>query len=427
MNIKVQGGQTLSGEVYPSGSKNSAVALIPASILIAGEVVLENVPEITDVKRLVEIMEKLGSKVTWNKEDRKLHLDNSNLSLQRLNRNDLGNMKGTSLLWGPLLARFKKVIFDDLPGGCTLGARPLDPQYDAFAGLKVAIAETKSGVNMDSYKAKAGEVWLTEMSPTVTENMVMLAVYLKGKTKIVGAASEPQVQDTCKFLVAAGAKITGIGSNILEIDGGHTLKPVAYRMFSDHYEVGTFIALFAATGGSGKIHNTNPELMPIIEHEFSKFGIKINYEGTTAIIKKDQKITVSDPTKTMIVRAQPWPALPVDMLPLYIPLALRLRTGQVLFHNWMYESGLFWTSELQKFGANVVMCDPHRVIVSGGNKLIGTTLEAPYIIRAVVSLVMVAMLAEGESTILNADALYRGHPHFAENLRRLGALIEETV
>jgi UDP-N-acetylglucosamine 1-carboxyvinyltransferase len=177
MNIKVQGGQTLSGEVYPSGSKNSAVALIPASILIAGEVVLENIPEITDVKRLVEIMEKLGSKVTWNKEDRKLHLDNTNLSLQRLNRDDLGNMKGTSLLWGPLLARFKKVIFDDLPGGCTLGARPLDPQYDAFAGLRVAITETKSGVNMDSYKAKAGEVWLTEMSPTVTENMVMLALY----------------------------------------------------------------------------------------------------------------------------------------------------------------------------------------------------------------------------------------------------------
>lgn len=427
MNIKVKGGQVLSGEIFPSGSKNSAVALIPASILIEGEVILENTPEITDVKRLIEIMEKLGSKVTWDKDNKKLHLDNSDLSLQRLNRADLGNMKGTSLLWGPLLARFKKVIFDDLPGGCTLGARPLHPQYDAFAGLGVDIAETQSGVNMDSYKAKAGEVWLTEMSPTVTENMVMLATAIRGKTRIVGAASEPQVQDVCNFLIAAGAKITGVGSSILEIEGGHKLKPVSYKMLSDHYEVGTFIALFAATGGEGKIHDANPELMPIIKHEFAKFGIKISYQGSTAIVRKHQKIVLAEPCKTTIVRGQPWPALPVDMLPLFIPLALQAKEGQVLFHNWMYESGMFWTSELQKLGANVVMCDPHRVIVTGGNKLQGATLEAPYIIRAVVSLVMVAMLAEGESTILNADALYRGHPHFAENLRKLGAVIEETA
>lgn len=426
MNIRVQGGQALSGEIFPSGLKNSAVVLIPASIMISGTSVLENVPDITDVKRLVDIMQKLGSVVVWNKAEKTLSLDNSNLSLQNLNRDDLGNMKGTSLLWGPLLARFGTVVFDDLPGGCTLGNRPLDAHYEAFKDLGVAVAETDGGVNMDSRSAKASEIWLTEMSVTGTENAIMLAVSLSGTTKIVGAASEPQVQDLCQFLVKAGAKISGVGSSVLEIDGGQPLQPVTHRMLSDHYEVGTFLALMAATGGSGKVHDANPQLMKIIVHEFGKFGVKIDFEGTTAVIAGKQKIAVAQ-GKTVTVRSQPWPALPVDMLPLFIPLALKAEGGQVLFHNWMYESGLFWTSELQKMGANVIMCDPHRVIVSGGNQLSGATLEAPYIIRAVVAFVIAAMVAEGETTILNADALYRGHPDFAANLRKLGAKIEEVA
>jgi UDP-N-acetylglucosamine 1-carboxyvinyltransferase len=423
MNIRVQGGQVLSGEIYPSGSKNSAVALIPASILINGKTVLENIPDITDVVRLIKIMEKLGSLIVWDKEKKTLSLDNSDLSLANLTQEDLGSMRGTSLLWGPLLARFRKASFDELPGGCTLGSRPLDAHYEAFRSLEVKIVETDRGVHMDADHAKPSEIWLTEMSVTATENAIMLATSLKGKTRIVGGASEPQVQDLCVFLNKAGAKISGIGSSVIEIEGGQDLKPISHRILSDHYEVGTFLALMAATGGHGKVHDANPELMKIIDHEFSKFGIKIQYEGNTAIIPAAQKVIVPN-GKIMLVRSQPWPALPVDMLPLFIPLALQSH-GQVMFHNWMYESGLFWTSELTKLGANVVMCDPHRVIVTGGNKLIGAKLEAPYIIRAVVAMTMSAMLADGETTILNADALYRGHPDFAQNLRKLGAKIEE--
>lgn len=428
MNIKVRGKQVLSGEIYPSGSKNSAVAIICATILFDEVVFLENIPDITDVERLLKILQKMGSLVSWNKEGKLLEIDNSKLTFTKLDREDLGNMRGTSLLWGPMLARFKKVIFNELPGGCTLGFRPLDPHYTAFRDLGVKVHEENHKVGMDATNAKAREIWLTEMSPTATENILMLATSLRGKTRIIGAASELQVQDTCNFMVKCGAKIDGIGSNILEIEGGHKLKPQKHALLSDHYEIATFLALGAATGGRVKVHNAMPGLFKPIANVFSKFGVDIRYEKDTAIIPKDQKIVINEGgSGTLYIKAQPWPALPVDILPLFIPMTLAAKKGQVLFHNWMYEAGLFWTMELTKLGANIIISDPHRVVVTAGNKLYGDTLEAPYIIRAVVAMVMAAMMAEGETTILNADALYRGHPHFSENLTKLGADIEEVA
>ncbi|CAN5307940.1 UDP-N-acetylglucosamine 1-carboxyvinyltransferase [soil metagenome] len=421
MNIRVKGGQVLSGEITPSGSKNSIVALIPATILFDKKITLQNVPEISDVERLIKIMTKLGSVIKWNKKTFEMEIDNSKLRFKDLDQEDLGNMKGTSLLWGPMLARFKKVEFKDLPGGCTLGMRPLDAHYEAFKSLGVIVNENPNSASMDAGKAKATIFWLREMSVTATENVIMLATSLKGVTKIIGAASEPQVQDLCNFLVKAGVKIYGIGSSVLEITGTEKLKAINHKILSDHYEIATFLALAAATGGEIKIKNAMPELFNQIGYVFNRFGIKLEYKGETVILRKGQKINFDN----LSIKAQPWPGLPVDLLPIFIPLALAGPKSQVLFHNWMYESGLFWTSELSKLGANIIMADPHRVIVTGGNKLMGAKLEAPYIIRAVVAMVMAAMISEGESTILNADALYRGHPHFAENLRKLGAEIEE--
>ena len=425
MNIKVKGGQVLSGEITPSGSKNSAVCLIPATILFDKVVTLENIPNISDVDRLVKIMTKLGSKISWNKETSVMKIDNSSLRFENLDHEDLGNMKGTSLLWGPILARFKMVDFKDLPGGCTLGIRPLDAHYQAFKDLGIKVNEDGQSASMDAKNARAGTIWLTEMSPTATENVIMLATSLKGITKIIGAASEPQVQDLCRFLINCGVIIRGIGSSVLEIEGKGYLEPVTHTLLSDHYEIATFIALAAATGGNIRIKNAIPEMFGYINFIFSRFGVDIRYEKDVAVIESGKKINIH--TNSMVIKAQPWPGLPVDLLPIFIPLALANDGKQVLFHNWMYESGLFWTSELSKLGANVLMADPHRVVVIGGNKLKGAKLEAPYIIRAVVAMVMSAMISEGESTILNADALYRGHPHFAENLRKLGAQIEEVV
>jgi UDP-N-acetylglucosamine 1-carboxyvinyltransferase len=280
---------------------------------------------------------------------------------------------------------------------------------------------------MDIANASAGVVWLREMSPTVTENIIMLATGLKGKTTIIGAASEPQVQDLCNFLVSCGAEISGIGSSVVMVEGSTVLKPKNYEIFNDHYEIATFLALGAATGGEIKVHGAIPSLMPGILDTFTKFGINVLYEGETAIVPSGQRAVIerNGGSKTLVIKAQPWPALPVDLLPMFIPLALTAERGQVLFHNWMYEAGLFWTSELTKLGANIIMADPHRVIVTAGNKLIGAEIEAPFIIRAVVAMVMSAMIAEGESMILNADVLYRGHPYFAKNLQSIGASIEE--
>lgn len=428
MNIKVKGGQVISGEISPSGSKNSAVAIIPATILFDKPIRLENIPNIKDVDRLVKIMEKLGSKITWNKDEEYMEIDNKDLRFEGLDKDDLGNMKGTSLLWGPMLARFGKVSFKELPGGCTLGIRPLDAHYEAFKQLGVVVKEGHNSAEMDASDAHSYDLWLTEMSPTATENVITLAAVLPGKTKITGAASEPQVQDLCNFLIKCGVKIGGVGSDVLEIEGTRILTPVTHRILSDHYEITTYLALAAATHGRIRINDAIPEHFPHINHIFSKFGVKIEYEGDTAILDGRHKVDIqgSDCGETTTIKAQPWPSLPVDALPLFIPLALAAPRGQVLFHNWMYESGLFWTSELTKMGANIVMCDPHRVIVNAGQKLTGATIEAPYIIRAVVSLVMTALIADGESTILNADALYRGHPKFVENLKKLGVKIEES-
>jgi UDP-N-acetylglucosamine 1-carboxyvinyltransferase len=428
MNITIKGGQVINGDLHPSGNKNSIVALIPASILFDNPVTFTNVPDITDVDRLLNIMKKLGSIVDWDKVTGNLVIDNSALRFDDLDHEDLGNMKGTSLLWGPMLARFGKVNFLDLPGGCTLGARPLGAQYDSFKALGVVVKNGDRKAFMDARESKAAEVWLPEMSPTITENIIMLAIGLSGKTKIIGAASEPNVQELCNFLISCGADIEGVGSSVISIHGGKKLKQNSiHEIYPDHHEITTFLAMTAATGGSIRIKNSHPELFTHINYIFSKFGVYIEYkDGYTILNQKLPPIINSEESGHLIVRAQPWPGLLVDLLPMYIPLALKATKGQVLFHNWMYESGLFWTSELTKLGANIIMADPHRVIVTAGNNLRGATLEAPYIIRAVVALVIAALISEGETTILNADALYRGHPHFKENLKKLGISINET-
>lgn len=429
MTLKIQGGQTLSGTITPSGSKNSIVALIPASLLFDKPVTFKNVPDITDVGRLVEILTKLGSKILWDKTTKEMTLDNSEVSFDSVDPTDINTTKGirgTTLLWGPLLARFGKAESSEQPPGCTLGARPLDAHFQAFFDLGVKVITENNHIYFDSSAAKPATVWLLETSPTATENIIMFATSLSGTTTIHNAASEPNVQDLCNFLNLCGAKIEGIGSNTLIIKPSNHLIPKPYTVISDHYEIATFLALGAITEGEIRVKNAIPEHFVQINREFAKFGIDITYEGNTAVVKNGQTIKITKTKSPMIVRAQPWPALPVDMLPLFIPLSLAATSGQALFHNWMYEAGLFWTSELLKFGANLTMCDPHRILVTAGNKLKGAAVDAPYIIRAAIALAMTAMTAIGETTITNADSIHRGHPNFVNNLKSLGAQIEEV-
>ena len=278
MNIKVQGRQVLSGEIFPSGSKNSAVHILPATVLLEEKVILKNVPDISDVAKLVHILRKLGSKLDWDKDKKTISLDNSNLSFKSLNEEDLGNMKASALMWGGLLGRFHKVDFSELPGGCTLGIRPFEPFYKSFRTLGIIVKEIDGGVLMDATNANPTHVWLTEMAVSVTSTLVMVAVTLEGKTKLTGAASEPQVQDLCNFLVKAGADIKGVGTNVLEINGGKKLSSVTHELFHDHNEIATFLALGAVTGGEIRVHNSEAELFPQINYEFSKFNIELFYQ-----------------------------------------------------------------------------------------------------------------------------------------------------
>lgn len=422
MNIRIKGGNVLSGEITPSGSKNSVVALIPATLLFDKPITFSNVPDITDVTRLVDILTKMGSAITWDKKLKTLTIDNKNISFNKTDVDNEKGMRGTTLLWGPMLARFGKATSEEQPAGCTLGARPIDAHFQAFSDLGVTINNNI----LDASNAKADKVWLIEASPTATENIIMLAVKLPGTTTIYHAACESNVQDLCNFLNSCGADISGIGSNSITINGGKPLTPKNYRVISDIYEIGTFLALGALTGGEVKVHDALPEYSTAINREFAKFNIKITYDGNTAVVLPNQQIKISKTKSPLIIRAQPWPALPVDMLPLFIPLALAAPSGQTLFHNWMYEAGLFWTTELTKLGANVTMCDPHRVLVISGNRLKGAKMDAPYIIRATISMTMAAMIAKGESTITSADSILRAHPNFVENLKKLGAEIEEV-
>lgn len=428
MTLKITGGSSLAGEITPSGSKNSIVTLIPASLLFNKPVTFTNVPDITDVTRLIEILTSLGSKIDWDKSTSRITIDNSSVNSSTINQDNISitkGIRGTTLLWGPLLARVARAESSEQPAGCTLGARPIDAHFQAFTDLGVEVTTDNNHITMSATKAKAGPIWLLETSPTATENAIMLATKLSGTTTIQNAACEPNVQDLCLFLNKCGAKISGMGSNILVIEGGNPLTPVEHDILPDHYEIGTFLAIGALTGGNIKVHHALPQYSIAINREFAKFGINISYDGDTAFIQDSSRPTIIKSKSPTIIRAQPWPALPVDMLPLFIPLAIASNSGQALFHNWMYESGLFWTNELLKLGANVTMCDPHRVIITGGNTLHGATLEAPYIIRAVISMVMTALISSGETIIKNADAIYRGHPNFVANLKILGAQIEE--
>jgi len=427
MDLKVSGGQTLNGTVTPSGNKNAAVALLPATILFTEPVVLENMPDIPDIHSLIKVMQGMGSRIEWDTTSNRMTVDNSNFQPNQISPELASSMKGMILLWGPLIARFKNVMVQTKTGGCTLGVRPAGPQYQALEDLGVKLETVADGVRLDGTNATAREVWLEEMSPTITENLVMLATGLVGTTKIVGAASEPHVQDLCRMLMSAGVEIKGLGSSVLVVTGVSHLNPVTFKVSSDHHEIATYLALGAITGGEVRVNDAIPEYFRHINLNFEKLGVHVEYEGNTAVVRSGQSLQIKETLEgqPQIVRSQPWPGFPVDILPLFIPIALASPTGQAMFHNWMYEGGLFWTSELKKMGANIVMCDPHRVIVTGGKKLKAAKLEAPYIIRAVIAMLMSTLIAQGESTILNVDAMYRAHPHFVDNLRSLGAQITE--
>jgi UDP-N-acetylglucosamine 1-carboxyvinyltransferase len=355
-----------------------------------------------------------------------MEIDHSSFDAARLDGELPSGMRSSVLLFAPLLQRMKKLVIPSNAKGCSLGIRELDPHLEILEHLGATVSH---GVNVTMRLKKrftGARHWPDYMSVTATENFVMAAVLADGESVILNAASEPHVQDLCEVLAAMGADLEGIGTSKITVRGVKKLKGGTFTIATDHHEVVTFLALGAITGGEVRVTKSLPHHFDLINRSFAKLGVKVEYDGDTAFVRKNQKLVIAEPFTTNLlpkIEAAPWPYFPVDLLPCMIALSVRAQ-GAIMFWNKVYEGGFTWMSELSKFGAHVVVSDPHRITVFGAKPLRPTTVEAPYIIRAAVALYMVAASIEGKSVVKNADTIKRAHPAFVENLRSIGAEVE---
>ncbi|MEY4562086.1 MAG: hypothetical protein RLZZ618_1363, partial [Pseudomonadota bacterium] len=305
--------------------------------------------------------------------------------------------------------------------------REIDPHVEVFQsfGARVMRADDALVIRADR-PLHAVQHWLDYASVTTTENFVLCAALARGRSTLMNAASEPHVQEFCAFMTALGACIQGLGTSRLTIDGVDELGGADFTFTEDFHEVVTFLALGAITGGQVEVKNSTPEQFPLIDRTFAKFGVKIVHEGGWSRAEVDGPLRVREPfTSNMLqkIEAAPWPYLPVDLLPIFIALGVKAE-GSAMFWNKVYDGAMGWTSELSKFGAHAFLSDPHRVITFGGKKLVGATVESPYIIRVAIAMLMLASSIDGRSVIKKAGPIRRAHPRFVENLCALGAKIE---
>lgn len=425
-DLIVTGGKPLSGTITPSGNKNSVLPILCASLLTNDPVTLRNVPAITDVDKLVTFFQEQGSRITWDKAAGVMAIDHSAFDPRRLEGELPSGMRSAVLLFAPLLQRMKKITLPTNAKGCSLGIRELDPHLEILAKLGARISQQGDLTLRLPKRFRGARHWPDYMSVTATENFVMAAALADGESTLINAASEPHVQDLCAVLIEMGAKISGLGTSKLQVEGVARLRGGTFTINTDYHEVVTFLALGAITGGEVKVRHSLPHHFDLMTRAFRKLGVVIEHRGDTALVRGAQALEIEAPfTSNLLpkIEAAPWPYFPVDLLPCMIALSVRAR-GAIQFWNKVYEGGFTWMPELSKFGAHVVVSDPHRVIVFGNRPLRPATVDAPYIIRAAVGLYMVAASIPGRSIVKNADTIKRAHPNFVENLRTLGAEVE---
>jgi UDP-N-acetylglucosamine 1-carboxyvinyltransferase len=422
-DLIVNGGRPLSGTITPSGNKNSVLPILCATLLTDEPVTLTNVPDITDLDKLVAFLRAQGSRIDWDRGTGVLRADHSGFR-RSLSDDELPpDMRSTVLLYPPLLRRLGRIAVRSNAKGCSLGVREIDPHLDVLRALGAAVGEGDP-LTIDLPRGFRGvRHWLDYMSVTVTENFAMAAATAEGGSTLVNAASEPHVQELCSALVAMGARIEGIGTSRLEISGVGRLHGATIAIGTDYHEVVTFLALGAITGGEVRVLRSLPQHFDLIARAFGKLGVAVTHEGDTAVVAKGQPLVVERPyTSNLLtkIEAAPWPYFSVDLLPLMIALSTRAE-GTIHFWNKVYENGFSWIPELAKFGAHAVVSDPHRLIVFGRKPLHPAVVDSPYVIRAAVALTMVAASVPGRSVVRNAEIIKRAHPRFVENLRSLGA------
>jgi UDP-N-acetylglucosamine 1-carboxyvinyltransferase len=423
----IDGGVPLRGTVVPAGNKNGALPILAASVLTAEEVVVRNVPRIRDVEAMLRVLRGIGVSVEW-RDDNEVCLCAADVDAEaHIDREHATRIRASFLLAGPLLARFGHADMPP-PGGDVIGRRRLDPHLDAFRALGARYVHERDIVlTAPDGGLRAGEVFMDEPSVMATENAVMAAALTRGTTVIGNAACEPHVQDLARMLVKMGAEITGIGSNVLTITGRGELGGCEHRVGPDHIEIGSFIALAGVTGGDLRIKDTNPADLRMIRLVFERLGLRTELDGADVLVPGDQSLIAQRDVGEFKSKIQdgPWPAFPADLTSIAIALATQC-SGSVLVHEWMFENRMVFTDKLVSMGADIVLCDPHRAIISGPARLRGERLSSPDI-RAGMAMLIAALCARGRSEIQNIREIDRGYERIDERLRELGAQIERVA
>lgn len=426
-NLIVHGGSPLKGRIVPSANKNAVLPILCATLLTREPVRLHGVPEITDVKKILEVFRQLGSSVSVDFSTGVLDLHHQNTHFDPAKDHLPEEMRSSIMLVPGLMARFGAARIEDDVKGCTLGAREIDPHVEVFERFGASVDRAADGLLLKvDGKLRHNDHWTDYASVTTTENFVLCAALADGTSTLMNAASEPHVQEFCQFMQMLGARLEGLGTSRLTIHGVDRLGGGEFTFAEDFHEIVTFLALGAITGGDVRVKNSQPEQFPLIDRTFAKFGVQIVHEDGWSRSVVNGKLKVKEPfTRNILqkVEAAPWPYLPVDLLPIFVALGVKAE-GSVMFWNKVYDGAMGWTTELSKFGAHAFLSDPHRMVTFGGKPLTPAEVESPYIIRVAIALLMVAASIPGKSVIHNATPVRRAHPQFAENITRLGARVE---
>ncbi len=421
----IQGGAPLSGEIVAAGNKNAALPILAACLLTEEELVIRNVPRIRDVTSMLELLEGLGVKVEWSG-DNELRLQADAVTRTEVDEEPANRIRASFLAAGPLLARFKEARMPP-PGGDTIGRRRIDPHLDAFQDMGARVGgDVWIELSAPPGGLRATRIFMDEPSVMGTENALLAAALIPGPTTIANAASEPHVQDLARLLCTMGARVEGIGSNVMTIHGQERLSGAEHTVCPDHIEVASFMALAAVTGGELRIREIVPDDLEGIRRSFRRVGLQSMIEDNDLLVPPEQKLAIRDDMGDAIPKIDdgPWPAFPADLTSIALALATQAE-GTILIFEKMFENRLFFVDKLVSMGARITLCDPHRAIVSGPSRLHGARLESPDI-RAGMAMLIAALAATGTSEIGNVVQIDRGYERIDLRLRELGAHIERV-
>jgi UDP-N-acetylglucosamine 1-carboxyvinyltransferase len=419
----IDGGRPLNGRVRAAGNKNGALPILAACLLTDEPVTLRNVPHIRDVETMAELIADVGADVDWTAPN-EIRIHAAHVDKHELDPVLCSRIRASFLLAGPLLSRLGRVTVPP-PGGDVIGRRRLDPHIHALTELDAEVRIDRR-YEMRTDGLTGGHIFLDEASVMATENAVMAAVLAAGETVIGNAACEPHVQDLCRFLASLGARIEGIESNVLRIEGVSRLRGGEWTIGPDHIEVGSFIGLAAVTGGDLTIESVAPKDLTSILPSFQRLGVRVEVGNGTVRVPPGQDLVVRDDLGDQIPKIEdgPWPAFPADLTSIALAVATQAR-GTVLIFEKMFENRLFFVDKLVGMGARIILCDPHRAVVTGPAKLYGERMESPDI-RAGMAMLIASLCADGTSTIGNIQQIDRGYERIDERLRELGARIERV-